>query len=299
MNYSKIRTLSPSEFAKLVGGEHQSEDLYVHISSKKFSEIPIRYPFKSDNYELIFVTTGTLKIIINLITYTLKKNECIAIATKAVTQIVEMSANLTLIGISFSNKFILENLFNKGSIDAFEFLLANETPKLVATEDEFYKLQTMSNLLKDYNCLEAEFPYKEDLIRSVFSVVLYNYAAIFKRLYPALKVQFSKQQYIALKFWNLLEQHVKSERTVPFYAEILNVTSGHLSKVLKKVTGKSASQIIDEAVTVEARYMLENSPLSIAEISDELQFSNPSFFGKFIKKQLGSSPSAYRSQNRK
>ncbi|NJO25503.1 MAG: AraC family transcriptional regulator [Bacteroidia bacterium] len=45
---------------------------------------------------------------------------------------------------------------------------------------------------------------------------------------------------------------------------------------------------------LEAKLLLDNPALSIAEIADELNFSDQSFFGKYFKRLAGMSPKEYR-----
>ena len=92
----------------------------------------------------------------------------------------------------------------------------------------------------------------------------------------------------------ILENNFKKERSVQFYADKLFVTTGHLTKVLKDVGGKTAGELIDDAVIMEARILLANPSLTITQVADELQFTDQSIFGKFFKKKIGSSPSKYR-----
>jgi AraC family transcriptional regulator, transcriptional activator of pobA len=63
---------------------------------------------------------------------------------------------------------------------------------------------------------------------------------------------------------------------------------------VKEITGKTAGEIINDFVLLEAKMLLDNPSLSIAEIADELQFSDQSFFGKYFKRLTGMSPKEYR-----
>jgi YesN/AraC family two-component response regulator len=51
-------------------------------------------------------------------------------------------------------------------------------------------------------------------------------------------------------------------------------------------------------VGVDIKHMLKNTNLSIKEITDELNFPNMSFFGKYCRNHFGISPSEYRKQLR-
>ncbi len=286
-----------NDFIQILGEEPQSEGLHVFIF-KDFTQIPITYPFRNLGNDIFFVDKGHLKVTINLITHTLKKNESIAVPQKSVIQILEISNDLSVIDINFSTKFIVDNFLNNNKIDAFSYFTYNNAPKLKLNKQEGKVFRMMSKLLKDHNVKEKTL-FKEDIIRNTFGVIAYTYAEIFKRTYPDLKVDLTRQEELTIRFWHILQENVKIERSVQFYADALNVTTGHLSKTLKEVSGKTASQLIESAVIVEARLLLMDPKLSIAQIAQELRFPDQSFFGKYFKKHVGLSPSAYRMENRK
>ena len=123
---------------------------------------------------------------------------------------------------------------------------------------------------------------------------MYQYASLLKIKFPNLEADLTRQEKLALRFLKLLNENFKQERTVQFYADILCLTPGYLSKVLKTVSKKTAGQLIDEAVIMESKLLLKNQTLSISEVADELQFSDQSFFGKYFKKHTGHSPSKFR-----
>ena len=80
------------------------------------------------------------------------------------------------------------------------------------------------------------------------------------------------------------------------YADRLCISPKHMSMVVKKVSGRTASDWIDDYVILQAKQMLRSSSLTIQEVSRELNFSNQSFFGKYFKKHVGMSPSEYRAK---
>lgn len=51
---------------------------------------------------------------------------------------------------------------------------------------------------------------------------------------------------------------------------------------------------IDDYVTLELRVLLRNTNKNIKEITEEMNFPNQSFLGKYFKEHVGISPSAYR-----
>ena len=62
-------------------------------------------------------------------------------------------------------------------------------------------------------------------------------------------------------------------------------------------TGKSATDWIERCVVMDAKAQLVSTHKRISEISDDLGFPAPSFFGKYFKRQTGLSPKAFRMAN--
>ncbi|TWJ17981.1 helix-turn-helix protein [Bacteroides zoogleoformans] len=56
---------------------------------------------------------------------------------------------------------------------------------------------------------------------------------------------------------------------------------------------------INEYAIEQIKQELKHSDKSIKEIADEFNFSNQSFFGKYVKAHLGMSPAQYRREPEK
>ena len=93
---------------------------------------------------------------------------------------------------------------------------------------------------------------------------------------------------------SLLMKHYKDSRSVSFYADKLFLTPKYLSATLKAVTGKKAGQLIDDYVLLQAKVLLRSSDMTIQQISEELNFANQSFFGRYFKQLTGMAPTKYR-----
>lgn len=108
-----------------------------------------------------------------------------------------------------------------------------------------------------------------------------------------------RQNELFKRFIALAKERFKQEHFLPFYAERLCVSPKHLSTVVKQVSGQSVTTWIDTLLIDEIKSMLRNSNLTISEIACQLHFSNPSFFGKFVKAKTGESPQNLRKTLRK
>jgi AraC family transcriptional activator of pobA len=96
------------------------------------------------------------------------------------------------------------------------------------------------------------------------------------------------------KFSRLLEAQHCEIRNVSQYAALLNVHPNYLNYLLKKHTGLSAKQLINNKIISESKYLLSNSALIIKEISSRMGFDDPNNFSSFFQKCTGKSPVLYR-----
>ena len=68
----------------------------------------------------------------------------------------------------------------------------------------------------------------------------------------------------------------------------------YLAARFKEETGQSVKDYITEQKIEAARLLLRNSTLDISEISERLNFTNPSYFSAIFKKRMGHTPTEYR-----
>ena len=136
--------------------------------------------------------------------------------------------------------------------------------------------------------------YKDDIVRNLLHALLYSIADIYEKSFYANVRNRTRQEVIFSQFQHLVGKHIKTERALPFYATKLHVTAKHLSETIKEVSGKTARQWINEAVTLEAKVLLQDKLLTIGQVAELLSFPDQSSFGKFFKAKVGYSPSALR-----
>ena len=102
------------------------------------------------------------------------------------------------------------------------------------------------------------------------------------------------------RFQSLLEvaftdEYAESEIRHPsFYAEKLNVHPNHLNAVVKRISGTTATQMIQNHVLAHAKSLLLQTDLSIKEIAFRLQFSEPTHFNAFFRKFINQTPQQFR-----
>jgi AraC-like DNA-binding protein len=129
----------------------------------------------------------------------------------------------------------------------------------------------------------------ESLLRLSFTLLLDQLAAL---LVP--KRSLSRKEVQAAVFFRLLQEHYREAHTTQFYADKLFITRGHLSKIIRQVSGKSPKKAIEETLLGQARLLLKDPERTLGSIAETLGFSSGPFFSAFFKKHTSESPAAYR-----
>lgn len=106
----------------------------------------------------------------------------------------------------------------------------------------------------------------------------------------------SRAEDLFYRFIVLIEEKFKYQRMLGDYARDLCISTKHLSTLVKELSGRTAGDWIDSYVVLEAKRLLLTTELSVQEISEQLNFANQSFFGKFFKHITGKSPSQFRKE---
>jgi AraC-like DNA-binding protein len=91
-----------------------------------------------------------------------------------------------------------------------------------------------------------------------------------------------------------VERSYEESRRVEDYAAALDCSVRTLTRACLAATGRSAKQVIDDRVTLQAMRLLAASDASIGEIAGRLGFSEPTNFGRFFHREVGCSPGTFR-----
>lgn len=97
-------------------------------------------------------------------------------------------------------------------------------------------------------------------------------------------------------FLSLLSEKKVKHLPVDAYASELNITPKYLTMLCTKYSGRPASDWITQYTKEDIRYNLMHTRLSIKEISSKLGFPNISFFGSYVRRLFGVSPTQLRNQ---
>ncbi len=118
---------------------------------------------------------------------------------------------------------------------------------------------------------------------------------------PAGQIQKGLQEYrltrahvVVDKFKRLVNEQFKSSEAVASYANRIGVSPGQLTRLTKQVLGLTALGVINARLVFEAERELTYTADSIKQIAAKLGFEDEAYFSRFLKKETGQSPKAFR-----
>jgi len=289
----KIARLSFSKFVDLYADKSIGSDFFI-TEEKQLLELSA-YPYRSEGYIIGICTRGTAKVEVNLQAYDARPDAMLLATPFHVLRIYDYSDDFLCRFIVFSKAFLIETNLNSHFLELFSFFNTEATP---VSYPDHQHAELLLNLFSDiqHNLQREDHPYRTEICRSILTTLLYELAAIYEHQHVIIKNRQTRKQELNTLFQNLVFRNYKVHRNVQFYADALYVSPKHLTETIKEVTGKTAGEWIDDAVVLEAKVLLRNHEISIAQVADEIHFPDQSSFGKYFKKHTSFSPTEYRSQ---
>lgn len=249
----------------------------------------LRFPYKVSKVTQVLVKEGEISCIVDFYAYTLKAPSMALFLSGQVIESIEVSPDCEVVGMSFPSSFV----------DTLNLPVSFQE-KLLFKFNHYYSLskEELDAFISCYNQVSGimkreDHPYREEIVRHLFSAYYYGLGYHVHNSQSEKSVM-TGQQEICDRFINLVSEHFKESREIAFYADKLCITKKYLSALLKQETGMTALEWIEKYVVLYAKSCLSSTSMTIQEISDDLDFSSQSVFGKYFKRVEGMSPKAYR-----
>ncbi len=251
----------------------------------------LHYPIKTKNHTVFFCVKGILKIKVNLTEYTIVQNDILAILADSIMEILDSAEGTRIAMISFSNIYFtpfdhMEEFMGIGN-------MIYNNPQIHLSEN------SMQECIEIYSKMKTKLQEENNPFRR-FALKAYSYVLCSTALEqlvkkPAEKLSNSDRPMdLYNRFIELVKKDFRRHRTIKHYAQALNISPKYFSALIKKVSGKTAGEWIDEYVLLEARALLKCRRYTIQQISDMLSFPNQSFFAKYFKEHTGYTPTQYQ-----
>lgn len=272
----------------------EDEGVLINIFKNHPIDHEVEVPFQIPNFSVLLIKAGNLRIQFSSHCKVIRRRDLLVIPANSICTHFEMITNAQLYLIRTSLDFVVNNCYSKELADAFSIMLPQSAQKIKLEEKDFTVLAMIFKLMRFLQHSSEKREVYHDLKRISFNLFMYELKFIYTKYIPDTNLKISRKESLIIQFLTVLAIHYKKQHHVQFYAGVLYVTPGHLNKMVKLLTGKSAKSFIIDALVTESKNLLEDSHDSIARIADELEFSSAANFSVFFKRHTGILPSEYR-----
>lgn len=249
-------------------------------------------PYRTETYGIALVLDGEIELRADLKHYYVKSPSIIVMGPEIIRQWFSFEGSIVTLNVFFKEQFLVTGKSDVLFLKKFEFFGKSGTHYLSIDKRQLKKFEYLFKLIGEKFISQDKF--KLSTIRSLTEALLFEIEEIYQRKNQREIRQLSPRELLVRKFMDLLVEKFQKHRAVQFYADRLFINSKYLSQALKTETGMTASEWINEMVMLEAKVLLQEYKLTIKQITYQLNFADPSFFGKFFKRHEGKSPRQYR-----
>lgn len=293
-----ISSFTLNELITMAGGEKRPGIMGECIAANSASEMEIfRFPSRLNALIIGVGTEGETSLTSNLQEFRLKKDSLFIFSPKHILQVQSnnrFKAHLIVIAPDCLKRI---NIDTKRMMPLF--LQFGSLPCMELTHAESQSLRSFISMVEQ-ELKGSETDFSSEIIGGLIAATIYKVGDILTHYlteHPEVDspIHNRAEEYFR-QFTELLGEHYKHERSVGFYARQLCITPKYLTTLIKRISGKSVSEWIDNYVILEAKTLLKYSNMSVQEIAYYLNFPNQSFFGSYFKRNAGMSPSQYKAK---
>jgi len=293
MYYSDTDTLIP-KYALEPDSTTGNKMLKVKKVDGGMNAIPSEFlvPHRKDYYFMVLVKNGGSRHWIDMTSYILKPDTFYFTIPHQV-HLKEESKPFDGILLSFTAEFlalegnsllkqlpIIQNPYNRHELS-------------LSPQDVIFLEDTMNNIYTEY---VTHNNWQHGMSTAYMQVLLIYLSRLYTKQFS--QAEKSPDRLLLKKYLAKIEDSFTQLHDVTAYADMLNISPGHLSEVVKEQSGKPAITHIHERLILEAKRLLFHTEQSIKEIAFGLGFEDASYFNRFFKRITTYTPVEYRVSNR-
>jgi len=246
----------------------QSKEFYI----KKHTESQIPYFHNHDFYELIYVHRGRcVQYFQDGCKLCLTEGQCFLLFPNTIHKIEKCKSSDIILKTVIPRAVFGQTggkILSRLSEKTVKFEKISETAKFA--------------LLKLLEEQSHRAPFQGLIVNSYLTIV---FAELVNGQKSDLALEFSLNRYF--------EEHIKTASLSKF-AALQNYNADYISRLIKRKTGKSFSELLRLSRLSRAKQLLTESAMTIEDIAVEVGFSNSSGLYKQFFSMLGMKPSEYR-----
>ncbi len=232
---------------------------------------------------------GSARLRINSRIWEIDPGKIVAVLPNHIVEPLESSPDLELRMLLFSTDAVTDL-----DIPVEMVRKVDQSPVITVAEPDRELLASIHELILKLDAHPGN-ASREKITRALLQALVFQLGAIYSHEGNAsAATPPSRAEELTDHFLKLLLAHYREERAPGFYADKLFVSTKYLSQVVRETTGETVYSWITRIVMLGAKHLLRSTDKTVLQLSEELNFPNPSFFGRFFRKHAGMTPQQYR-----
>lgn len=249
-----------------------------------------RFPCKIQCAVYAYMLQGNARATLNITQYEVKEGDLIYVKPRSFLLVHDFSEDARLKYIVYSSSFVEKNAYG---VRRFSLPTQPLNPIVHVNEEQSQVVTQFSTLLETAINTTPSMLTVERMVH-VFNLIQQTYFELVTTMESDQMHLLDRKTEIYQEYSNLVMRHYHEWHHVAAYAEALCITVPHLCSTIKAASGRTAGDIIVDAILMDAKAQLKITMLPIKEIASILGFENVAFFNRFFKTHVGVTPKYYR-----
>ncbi|MEZ5004426.1 MAG: helix-turn-helix transcriptional regulator [Chitinophagales bacterium] len=251
-------------------------------------------PRKTGMYEIFFFTKGKGRIKLDSETISFKEGTIVFLPPGRWRQWIRYSDDVDAYILIFEEAFISDYFHDQLFLYRFHYFYNEASPSYLNCA-QYERAECGHVLQKIMNEIHHIGIDSQHYLRSLLYHLLILLNRKYKRDFNVTLELLNDSQSTVFK--QLLEERIRSLVHVKDYADEMGISRTQINQIAKRSFGKNAGSIIKERRIAEAKRMILFTNKDIAQIADELNYSEASNFNRTFKTVTGITPAKFRQKN--
>lgn len=265
-----------------------------HITTNELNPL-VEKPYHTKASIFALCTKGVLKTIINHTQFKVEANVLLAIPPETFVQLLHTSDDTEIYVVIFSKQLIQSAGVGKVMMDKFHIIGKHYIFPLSKTDFQLYA-EFMTYLSHLYQRTES--PSSLVSLQTLLAYLLQGISELCPE-HPRIKETPGSRHFNQYRiFIRLVHTDYVREHQVSYYALKMNMRPAALCRLVKKESGHTAMEIINNTIIMDAKAQLCTANTPIKDIAVSLGFNNAAFFNKFFKRHTGIPPQKFRTSSK-
>lgn len=248
--------------------------------------------FQTEFYIILICLGGKASCQMGERTYEIRRGDLFLSHPRQFVENAMASMDFKCQGLVVSPNYLESIFLLGGNMWNAKFAIA-ECPVVHLSDEELNLAVANNNFIRD-KLAAPRMPHSKEMFKHLLQSLIYEFYDCLAPKLPDYPHSYTSAESLFGRFMDMATTETPRRREVKHYADRLCVTPKYLSAVCKQSSGSTASAILNKLTVDYIKRELRASDRSVKEIAAAAGFDNLSFFGKYVRRELGVSPREYR-----